>query len=127
MENMKSGRELDALVAEKVMGWKPNYPGGWLHPPRDTSDRKRYLDNDGCTVIPSYSTDIAAALEVLNKLREMPTSSAKDMSAGISVEAVDSGGWWVGWRWHEWTDDGARGETIPEAICLAALKAVGAI
>lgn len=58
---MKPGRELDEIVAEKVMGWKrlsdPTYD--WHSP------------DDGLLaagMVPFYSTDIAAAWRIVSKL-----------------------------------------------------------
>jgi len=104
MEEMKPGRELDALVAEKVMGWAPEYPGGWLHPPRNHPNRKKYLDHDGCSVLQPYSTDIAAAWEVVEKIE-------------YNLELIEDEEWiasFFGVR--------AFGKSAPHAICLAALK-----
>lgn len=100
---MEAGRELDALIAEKVMGFPLEIIRGAPYPecPRH------------------YSTDIAAAWEVVEK----------------------DDGWGHDWRVKRWvssskpysctaerTADGqnfyAEAETAPLAICLAALKAV---
>lgn len=96
---MNPGRELDVLIAEKVMGWKrvgegwhtkphhkpsKDYPGtilnNWdskgehdfLAPPWSTgnyaSERIAFCGCDGDVELPSYSTDIKAAWEVVEKL-----------------------------------------------------------
>ena len=62
---MKPGRELDALVAGRVMGWRP---------PRfdDFGDIGRSIvESEGRDLFepPRYSTDISAAWEVVEKLR----------------------------------------------------------
>ena len=56
MSKLEAGRELDARVAEKVMGQGSGYP----------------LPNDFHYIaeIPYYSTDIAAAWEVVEKLKD---------------------------------------------------------
>jgi len=134
---MNAGRELDALVAEKVMGCKwgefhntPDEPGRW-------EDHKFLVDPDGnkvavrwktknlltwdmCHYWPSrplrpYSTDIAAAWEVVEKF----------ISEGVSIYRDDrqpSKG-----KWYALFGDGCgvEADTVPLAICLAALKAVG--
>lgn len=110
---MKAGKELDALIAEKVMGWKPEYPGGWPHPPKDAPYRKRCLDKEGCTVILPFSTDIAAAWEVVEKIKA-------NHALTIHAESL-SGGWLI----HIDRDIKIGGATAPHAICLAALKAAG--
>ena len=86
---MEPGRELDALVAKKVMGWfevwKPFSP----------------------------STDISAAWEVVEKLQGTywvrMNSMMKDHSCGVGKPDM---------RWEYY------GNSMPEAICKAALLAV---
>lgn len=105
-EPLPAGRELDALVAAKVMGWQPN--PGWL-----TAERH----------IPSYSTDIAVAWQIAEAMR----------LAAIPEEEWASGGWRAaqepfnapGWYERD-VNDWEWAETAPLAICRAALKAVGA-
>lgn len=74
-------------------------------------------------VVPFYSTDIGAAWEVVEKIRER-----KDKNGGsVTCHVID--------RVTEWhcdiTSDDLRidvlgtGDTAPLAICLAALRAVG--
>lgn len=64
---MKPGRELDALVAEKVMGWTGVGPDvdaeiyGW------PSGHNKEL---GVYWVPHYSTDISAAYEVVEMMRD---------------------------------------------------------
>lgn len=101
---MNPGRELDREVAEKVMRVGPDHikDGLYKHKP--------------------YSTDIAAAFEVLKAVHK-------------KLEG------WLYWelggnvcRWYDSAQSGAEGnpvywangESTAHAICLAALKAVGA-
>ena len=106
---MKAGRELDALVAEKVMGWVEN------------------TDPQGCCYIEPHtgvehhsfapSTDIAAAWEVLdaiggNEFDAEITCGMDGVSVGINRTISGD---------HEHC---ATGDTAPHAICLAALEAV---
>ena len=128
---MKPGRELDALVAEKVMGWKP-----LLGPSKEMDEgfKERYWEyarNHALRLtpessflpglehpVPPYSTDIGAVWEVVEKL-------------GLAFEL----GWLPEDKGFNW--DASFGEkrgseagtttyasTAPHAICLAALKAV---
>ena len=111
---IKAGRELDALVAEKVMGWKSV----------DRADEKDGGDFYGVTIrdgltavyrVPLYSVDIAAAWEV--------------------VEKCSGPSFWIerhpnAWQvcFYELGDSHAKtglASSAPWAICLAALKAVG--
>lgn len=104
---MKPGRELDALIAEKVMGWEDNMRGLMAY-----------------AIVPNYSTDIAAAWKVIEELR-------KDQKALLISQAYQ-GPYWEYLSKVEWNDSlkGYRFEfatsiSAPHAICLAALKAVG--
>ena len=118
--DLPAGRELDALIAEKVMHLfseelghncdHHNY-GPQMH--CEACDR----DTVNCQ-IPPYSTSIAAAWEVVEKvlyprgwyLVPMPKTDGKD------------------WGVFEGDDlfEVAIGDSAPHAICLAALKAVEA-
>lgn len=110
---------MDALLAERVMGWTPQARSGVGF----TTPEGEYRSID----IWTPSVDIAAAWQV--------------------VEKLDRDGWW--WTLDKtWTADGPdqwqvsllpseslqtdrRGDalapTAPHAICLAALRAVGAL
>jgi hypothetical protein len=110
---MKPGRELDVLVAEKVMGVK--------NPP-ETELSDGYVVTMDVYLIPKpYSTDIAAAWEAVEKLRinfpEMKLSVYTKGSEGWGCEfsCKNEFGW----------DVEQIGSTAPHAICLAALKAKG--
>ena len=101
---MKPGRELDAIVAEKVMGLVLLDTNRNVH-----EDGPVYSDN------PEYSTDIAAATEVAGKMGwgRLTFHKIRDEEGG-------------GWNLDAFPPDAnADGETHAHAICLAALKAVG--
>ena len=122
---MIAGRDLDALVAEKVMGMigYNNLPTiadleKQLDDPKNVVD---ILPSGECRVIRPYSTSIAAAWEVVEKL-----------SSDYSIELTQN---------HQvnhlqyickfWKLSGGDvfydvADIAPLAICLAALKAVGA-
>ncbi len=109
-------RRIDALVAEHVMGWTnnrddPTKSGMW-----GIND---WLDETTPVLMPdfpSYSTDIAAAWEVLEEL--IPKYL-------LSLSWVD--GWEVShYEANEQvTYHLAEDASAPLAICLAALKAKG--
>ena len=107
MSKLNAGRELDAEIAEKVMGRKIYI----------RNNQPSYKDQFEHTPIPYYSTDIAAAMEVLKKL-----SNIKGYLIRLSTYKC-----WAGdSRWSaDFTAGFAVAETAPLAICRAALKAVG--
>lgn len=124
IDAMPAGRELDALVAEKVMGWtacdaNEAYPR-WMHgdPGDEFAEAGR---GRGCAPLTTawrvpysrYSTDIAAAWEVVEKVRgDRDVWLQWDSETSIWGCQFFSGG-------HECFAD-----TAPLAICRAALKAV---
>ena len=129
---MKAGRELDALVAEKVMG----FPYGQQHGEiRENSSGSPFcsickvagswrdgdLFSEPC--IQHYSTDIADAWQVVEKLREQGFNfgiqhPCRRHGGQAFVYFHRYGGSTIG---HQST---ALADTGPRAICLAALKAV---
>jgi hypothetical protein len=118
----EAGRELDALIAEKVMGWKwydhTGYAIRYFRPPNRFNygaiaegGEVTYLDS-----LPRYSTDMAAAWEVAETFDAVQVGRAWNLdgnSAGyhcqLDVDNVN-----------------AFAETAPLAICRAALLAVAA-
>ena len=141
MESLKAGRELDVMVAEKVMGWNW-YPVTEDQVYYSEEARKRGgfwrdgIVSVGCTTpdgspnCPAYSTDIAAAWEVVEHMQRTHWRCA------FSLFGPDEEGPWTKcWRAcfsKKWavspdSDDIIVCDTAPHAICLAALKAVGAI
>ena len=114
---MKAGRELDALIAEKVMGLNPHWLG-------DGIEVNILSIGESGIEVPRFSTDIAAAWEVVEKLEgdgwghrhlvhspgaEHPGVSWMFMKPGQGDQSM--------------TTVEIVGE-IPYIICLAALKAV---
>ena len=126
---MKPGRELDALVAEKVMGQTVrladdmgvDHDEGDFFVNKPDSKEPRWGHMLG---LPHYSTDIAAAWAVVEKMQGLGwTFQVDDVGFNDSTE----GKWRVvlteetkGHDYHP-----ADGDTAPHAICLAALKACG--
>lgn len=124
IDALPAGRELDALVAERVMGWtnistlspQGRYFGarhfGWHETLRGS------VPEHGRVALPSYSTDIAAGWEVVEKLVSLGwhftiTSLQGKWHAGLTKDIGDVRETAMG---HE--------STVPLAICRAALKAV---
>lgn len=117
-------REIDAMVAEKVMGWTKAEPldgrsRAW--PP----DCKIKMWPHGIS-IPPYSTDIASAWEVVERMGRWH---------GFDFIVRTTGGLYGKKEWEAgWYEDGFEGpesravadaDTVPMAICLAALAAAG--
>jgi len=121
---MKPGRELDKLVAEKVMGWKSiglfevgHGAGVDIVSPTG----QRYYHSDGYageTPYPHYSTDIAAAWRVVEKIK------GDKAFAGSIVLQWDCGQWEVGYQHWDEVQPLVSSDSAAHAICLAALKSV---
>lgn len=113
---MNPGRELDALVAEKVMGLKV-IDGLWVRPGTAWHPAHGQFDMNTQTHLLRYSTDIAAAWEVLEQ------SGLLDLY--FLYKRGDQ--WAIGETngVNDATTPLAEAPTAPHAICLAALKAVG--
>jgi len=124
-DELTPGRELDAKVAEKVMGWirEDGHEGeiGWIHPPYD--DKRIHWaaewDNAGLpNWLPKFSTESAAAWEVVEKLRDdgfIVTIEGDDDRVGVTITEIGGGD--IGTCWI------AERNRDAEAICIAALKA----
>lgn len=113
-----TNKELNAAVAEKVIGWKvckdPNCPAG--------CDKDVSVTEDGIIEVAgkvwSPSTDISAAWEVVEKMRASRYEIVLDDLGGDSQ-----------WRCRWDRDDcgcvgTAEHPSAPMAICLSALKAL---
>jgi len=124
---VKAGRELDALIAEKVMGWTPCYHDddvvvAW----RDENGYEKFFtdptqsDNEW-----SPSTDMNDAWVVVERLRESKTFSLHDIwdeediiMFNATFQHNDT---------YHVVNYESYANTAPLAICLASLKAVGVV
>lgn len=125
MSDQTAGPELDALVAEQVMGWtlgEPEYVMGYLS---HGGSMMRLWKGPGIPtakgILPGQldwhpSTDIAAAWAVVEKLRGgfLWLDSGNELFRAAFWKGPDNGG-----QVCE-----CSAETAPLAICLAALKSV---
>jgi hypothetical protein len=130
---MNAGRELDALIAKKVMDWEDNWekPNGRAFPDMwGTMD----FDKNGPIRVPNfpcYSDDIASAWEVVEKMRTFSDTLSYAFVLQDNSEHRGKGEWLARFDQYEATTDDLTtvewwsGATAPLAICLAALKAVG--
>lgn len=121
-------RTLDAMVAERVMGWVwwDNSKGDWKGDDGVTfwafwDDRLSVYQNGSeyPTLYFSPSTDIAAAWAVVSKLYEQKYT-ARIYQGATCVIASFAHFDMLGD--HEQTTEA---DTVPLAICIAALRAVG--
>ena len=102
-------RAIDAAIAEHVMGHKviTNGLGMKLMYP----DKVHSLQE-----VPSYSTDIAAAWQVVEKLGQMDVECYTNQDGSLFYNASTGGGFNINF---------SEAPTAPMSICLAALKAKG--
>lgn len=110
--NMEPGREMDALVAEKIMGWTECSVDGQ----RSYGKPPEFVDADPVVRIYEYSTEISAAWGVFEEL-----NGKFGVSLGRAGDYYEPDRKWntrIGK--NEWVE----AETAPEAICKAALMAV---
>jgi hypothetical protein len=108
---------MDAIVAEKVMGI--SVTGRWLS--------RLYYDPGGGVrrALPRYSTDFAAAFEVVEKMGERgfwcrmttPFYPGAPYHAGFTPHETTG--------WNGRPDHEGSAPTLAHAICLAALRALG--
>lgn len=127
-DELEPGTELDDLVAEMVFGWTlcdPDCPprdwGSWDEPP--AVQHAIGTTPTGCRgYFPEYSTDVAAAWDVIERLRDLNilchTQHRLDGTHIVSffgpVRFHSASGW-------------SQQISFPHAICLAALKAADAL
>ena len=131
---MNSGRELDALVAAKVMGWEHERDAelrhkcnGKFHTRCGSCGEEGHGNCYGfgrgaiqieCNCTPPYSTDIATAWEIVEKM------GALEWCFDINLQARYSAVFRRNYL-SQTPRFSASEESAPHAICLAALKAVG--
>jgi len=113
---MKAGRKLDSLVSEIVFGEKfpfnrqlKGYYRPWAEDP---------IAYESC---PHYSSDIKEAWKIVEKLLTLLPNQdfhiehwSDETHSGWQVSSCYELGEWKDW---------VRAETLPHAICLAALQA----
>lgn len=110
IDDMKAGRELDGLVAKRLMGYT-------LGTPPSPESAIKLSGPEYPVVVPAYSTDIAAAWSIYEE----------KLAANYYIQRYfgPSG---VEWLMRDPFDDGmpiASAETVPLLICRSALKVVG--
>lgn len=145
VDEMPAGREMDALIAEKVMGHRPEY-GCFVD---DGHSDDCVTDICDCVIAESlhkdgekfpdkcqywrvvdpfpYSTDIAAAWEVVEKIKDTNMDSYKygANSFELSRNRPMQPSRLYACRFNSNNNGYSYAETASLAICRAALKAVG--
>ncbi len=120
IDQMEAGPEMDALVAEFMIGWRrapsEDDPAGWCWVTEHGRTR-----GSATALMPTYSTNIAAAWQVVEKLKERFSSVLVETNPRqYYVDIVTDKGTPSYYR----TVADAEADTAPLAICRAALKAV---
>ena len=111
IEQMPAGRELDTLVAEKVLRWKRQERGrsSSLPWPHWISDGTTYLE------LPRFSEDVGDAWEIVREL----------IKRGLHVSLdSDGSGWTADFTPNPLVTFFTCADTAPLAICRAALRVV---
>jgi len=128
---MKAGRELDALIAEKVMGyevgWGIQSVSGGIRTRKNPQALHAHADGEVVRVdLPHYSTQIADAWLVVERFRR--GTEPVDVACCVDLHISD---WctvpdcFVKIYSPALAPVDAHANEMPLAICLAALKAVG--
>lgn len=127
---MEPGKELDTLIALKVMGWRQ--VGAWEDDGEPIYADDRDNTRGSFDILP-YSSDMTAAWKVVERLQspEMARPWRRRDFAISREDRTCDGLWCVTTDTaapHGTSPNGesvfAKAETAPLAICLAALKAV---
>ena len=123
-----TANELNEMVAEKVMGQHrvSDCPLG------DSSCMGKYEPMvNGRPCLPDYANDIAAAWQVVEKLITLPYWDGLSLEHVTHDWRLDNGDGWICAQSDSYQRDQGSGEivavatTLPRAICLAALEAIG--
>lgn len=130
----ESGRELDAAVAEEVMGWRwiddarlyGRHSPVLLTPalvailsPEYVREHTSPTTGEPPRSLPAYSSSWDAAASVFTKL----VDSVSGERGGVIIETSAEGVFTIYEDWREMEDGNAlaEGSSLPEAICKAAL------
>ncbi len=115
VKQLVASRELDALVAERVMGWKKWVPARPESLPITSLATPCWEDTDGRVIAQhswNPSTEISAAWEVVEKLKQRD----KDNTFFLEIEFYNNA-----WNCQIGGSVEASAPTAPLAICRAAL------
>lgn len=113
---IEPGPCLDALIAEKVMDFKYVHAFEFEHGGK--SQHGIIMTENSTYFLPPYSTDISAAWKVVEKMQK------NDWAIILDNMQDYLGNWQAHFEKDKFVET-AESESVPHAICLAALKAVG--
>lgn len=118
IDKMEAGREMDLTVSKLMFGKTHLY---YRCPHFD--EYGRMLAFCSCPNLHSFSTDISAAWEVVEKMLDITDKNVcvQMASFNIDVQAKDC---YVAWVDRDGMTKWSGADTAPLAICKAALKAV---
>lgn len=125
---MNAGRELDALIAEKItqLWWVNTEDHSGKTFVQKTSLGYLWKDEKNTYysfILPNYSTDIAAAWAVVDTIKTIDNGVVRP-PARFTLQRIDSTRWRAGYmEFIDWTLD-IEAPTAPHAICLAALEVI---
>jgi len=118
IDDMPAGREMDAIIAEKVMGAKIQWID--LSPPFGRGRNLFYGEGEPNENQPieRYSTEISAAWGIVEKMREHNSFGPRSFWLWSSLGSL------VTWHadFYDEPTQGSEANTAPLAICRAALK-----
>lgn len=123
---MKAGRDLDALIAEKVTNLPNIHIVTGNHHHANGLVYGKHLLTGYPESVPFYSTDIAAAWKVVEKIPMTVHAPGASYAHGEYANSDDA--WLAEARMpgiEYYNTVTSKGQTSPEAICLAALKTLG--
>lgn len=137
-EEVMSGRDLDKVVAEKIMGWTEIVDKLYLGTIRMVGippDERLFKSFDGLYAIPNYSTSLSDAWEVVEEIMKRKDQFILNKGKynehevdvfDISYRGKDCFASLVyGYAGQIFAI--VKGETAPHAICLVALDAMKVI
>jgi hypothetical protein len=122
---MQPGRELDVEIAQKVMGWERIQSGGMTWWELGTY---RAHPDSLTNPLPHYSTEIATAWEVVNRvqlLKGCDFELNRLFWGSLTEWNARFGGISTGHGEGAYSLGTGMSRSAPHAICVAALKAVG--
>lgn len=129
MSEYEAGRQLDAMIAERVMGWTVNRPGDRHWHTLGGGLGGRQVGSNCCEDRYDYARAFMPSQDIRSAWEVVATFEAGRV-VGDKPGWPDAHGWYVGlnrsprgWEAHIGTAT-AEADTAPLAICRCALKAI---